>query len=135
MNFNVECVWCKTKSDFDKLQRSFNYDLAISYADIYNKLLKSDPYNQEPSDVIISLYIHKLIKKNIELKQEANQENLSIGYLFTYLDVKAVDRLNNFMSNLLENKFQLNLNIINRSDIPSREVLSKFNNVRFINND
>ena len=55
MNFKIEGVWCKTRTEFDKLYRSNGNDLAISYSDIFNRLMKSDPYNEEPSDVIITL--------------------------------------------------------------------------------
>lgn len=135
MDFRIECVWCKTKTEFDKLHRSSNCDLAVSYSDIHNRLMKSDPYNEEPSDVIISLYIRKLIKRSLDLKTGSEDNNFTIAYLFTSLDQNSVDGLYNFMSDLLEEDFQMNLTVINRSDFPKQGVLSKFNNVRFIDND
>jgi hypothetical protein len=135
MDFRIECVWCKTKTEFDKLYRSYECDLAVSYSDIHSRLMKSDPYNEEPSDVIISLYIRKLIKRSLDLKADSEDNNFTIAYLFTSLDQKSVDGLYNFMSDLLEQDFQMNLTVINRSDFPKQGVLSKFNNVRFIDND
>lgn len=135
MDFTIECVWCKTKTEFDKLYRSSNCDLAVSYSDINNRLMKSDPYNEEPSDVIISLYIRKLIKRSLESKINSEETSFTIAYLFTTLDQKSVQGLYNFMSDLLEEDFQMNLTVINRSDFPKHGVLSKFNNVRFIDND
>lgn len=135
MDFRIECVWCKTKAEFNKLYRSSNYNLAVSYSDIHNRLLKSDLYNEEPSDIIISLYIRKLIKRSLALKKGSEDNNFTIAYLFTSLDQNSVDGLYNFMSDLLEEDFQMNLTVINRSDFPKHGVLSKFNNVRFINND
>lgn len=135
MDFTIECVWCKTKTEFDKLYRSSNCDLAVSYSDINNRLMKSDPYNEEPSDVIISLYIRKLIKRSLESKINSEETSFTIAYLFTTLDQNSVQGLYNFMSDLLEEDFQMNLTVINRSDFPKQGVLSKFNNVRFIDND
>lgn len=135
MDFTIECVWCKTKTEFDKLYRSNNHDLAVSYSDINNRLMKSDPYNEEPSDVIISLYIRKLIKRSLASKINAEGTSFSIAYLFTTLDQNSVDSLYNFMSDLLDEDFNMNLTVINRSDFPKQGVLSKFNNVKFIDND
>lgn len=135
MNFNIECVWCKTKTEFDKLHRSFKCDLVVSYSDIHSRLMKSDPYNKEPSDIIITLYIRKLIKRSLDLKKGSVNSNFTIAYLLTSLDQKSVDGLYNFMSNLLEEDLHMNLTVINRSDFPKHGVLSKFNNVRFVDND
>lgn len=135
MTFKIEGVWCKTKTEFDKLYRLNNYDLAVSYSDIYNRLMKSDPYNEEPSDVIISLYIRKMVKKAVELKLTEDAAEFSIAYLFNTLDANSVSGLKEFMSEFIESDFELNLTIINRSDFPKHGVLSKFNNVKFIDND
>ena len=39
------------------------------------------------------------------------------------------------MSGLFDSEIELNLTVINRSDYPKQGVLSKFNNVKFIDND
>lgn len=135
MTFKVEGVWCKTKTDFEKLYRSNGYDLAVSYSDIHSRLMKSDPYNEEPSDVIISLYIRKMVKKAINCKLESEGDELSIVYMFNTLDQDSVVGLSSFMSELFDSEFELNLVVINREDYPTQGVLSKFNNVRFIEND
>jgi len=135
MNFKVEGIWCRTKTDFEKLYRSNGYDLAVSYSDIHSRLMKSDPYNKEPSDLIISLYIRKMVKRAINHKLESDGDGLRIIYMFNTLDQDSVTGLINFMSELFNSKFELNLIIINRDDYPKKGVLSKFNNVRFIEND
>ena len=65
MNLKVEGVWCKTRTEFDKLSKTGDYDLSVSYYDIFNRLIKSDPNNTEPSDIIISIYIRKTIQKTL----------------------------------------------------------------------
>jgi len=83
MTLQIEGVWCKTRTEFEKLAKSGDYDLTISYFDIVNRLVKSDPYSEEPSDVIVSLYIRKLIKKlitdNVEKENEKKKKKASLG--------------------------------------------------------
>jgi hypothetical protein len=135
MNFKIEGVWCKTRTEFDKLYRSNGHDLAISYSDIYNRLMKSDPYNEEPSDVIITLYIRKMIMRALQNKIENEADDFSIAYMFNNLDQDSVAGVHDFMSELFESEVELNLTVINRSDYPKQGVLSKFDNVKFIDND
>ena len=90
MTLQIEGVWCKTRTEFEKLAKSGNYDLTISYFDIVNRLVKSDPYSEEPSDVIVSLYIRKLIKKLITDNVEKENENAKLLYMFKNLDGSAI---------------------------------------------
>jgi hypothetical protein len=135
MNFRIEGVWCKTRTEFDKLYRLNSYDLAVSYSDIFNRLMKSDPYNEEPSDVIITLYIRKMIMRALQNKINDEAEDFSIAYMFNNLDQDSVAGVHNFMSELFNSEIELNLTVINRSDYPKQGVLSKFDNVKFIDND
>jgi hypothetical protein len=134
MDYKINCVWCRTKSEFDALYKSSEYDLAVSYHDIYNRLVKSDPCNKEPSSIITSLYIRKLIKKSIDLKKESGCSQFTIIYLFKSLNSSSVDGFYKFISDVLGTDFSMNLIVINRSDFPKKGVLSKFDNVRFVEN-
>ena len=133
MTLQIEGVWCKTRTEFEKLAKSGNYDLTISYFDIVNRLVKSDPYSEEPSDVIVSLYIRKLIKKLIN--DNVGNENATLLYMFKNLDGSAILNFKDFISDLTGEPFDIDLIIINRCDYPKRGVLSKFDNVRFIDHD
>lgn len=135
MTLQIEGVWCKTRTEFEKLAKSGDYDLTISYFDIVNRLVKSDPYSEEPSDVIVSLYIRKLIKKLITDNTEKENENAKLLYMFKNLDGAAVINFKDFISDLTGEPFDIDLVIINRCDYPKRGVLSKFDNVRFIDHD
>ena len=135
MKLHVEGVWCKTRTEFEKLAKSGEYDLTVSYFDIFNRLVKSDPYSKEPSDVIISLYIRKLIQKLINDANEREKENAKILYMFKNLDSNAVIAFKDFVNDLTEIPCNLDLVIVNRCDYPKKGVLSKFNNVRFIDHD
>ena len=78
MTLQIEGVWCKTRTEFERLAKSGEYDLTISYFDIVNRLIKSDPYSEEPSDIIVSLYIRKLIQKlvNDRIEKEVDGAKL-----------------------------------------------------------
>ena len=106
MTLKIDGVWCKTKTEFEKLAKSRDYDLAVSYFDIFNRLIKSDPYGSEPSPIIVALYIRSVL-----------------GF-------------KDFIEDLVQDRdISLDLTIINRCDYPKRGVLSRFDNVKFIDND
>lgn len=135
MTLKIEGVWCKTRTEFEKLAKSGDYDLTISYFDIVNRLVKSDPYSEEPSDVIVSLYIRKLIQKLITDKVEGEDAEAKLLYMFKNLDSNAVLNFKHFIADLTGEPYDMDLIIINRCDYPKRGVLSKFDNVRFIDHD
>jgi len=135
MTLKIEGVWCKTRTEFEKLAKSGDYDLTISYFDIVNRLVKSDPYSEEPSDVIVSLYIRKLIQKLITDKVEGESAEAKLLYMFKNLDSNAVLNFKHFIADLTGEPYDMDLIIINRCDYPKRGVLSKFDNVRFIDHD
>lgn len=135
MKLHVEGVWCKTRTEFERLAKSGDYDLIVSYFDIFNRLIKSDPYSKEPSDIIVSLYIRKLIQRLIDDAIESEKDQAKILYMFKTLDGDSVLGFKEFVNDLFEDPFDLDLIIINRCDYPKRGVLSKFDNVRFIDHD
>jgi hypothetical protein len=135
MKLHVEGVWCKTRTEFERLAKSGEYDLTVSYFDIFNRLIKSDPYSKEPSDIIVSLYIRKLIQRLLSDTLEKEKEGAKILYMFKTLDTGSVSGFKDFVNDLIEDSFDLDLIIINRCDYPKKGVLSKFDNVRFIDHD
>tara|TARA_B110000285_G_C15130027_1_gene622938 strand:+ start:1610 stop:2032 length:423 start_codon:yes stop_codon:yes gene_type:complete len=140
MNLKIEGVWCKTRTEFDKLSKAGDYDLSLSYYDIFNRLIKSDPNNTEPSNIIISIYIRKSIQKILDLKaleqsDIKDQSDLKIIYMFKSLSPETVNGFRDFVNGMLDNDCELDLLVVNQCDFPKSGVLSKFDNVRFIDND
>jgi hypothetical protein len=137
MTLQIEGVWCKTRTEFERLAKSGDYDLTISYFDIVNRLVKSDPFSEEPSDIIVSLYIRKLIQKLVDDRLEAGEKSAKLLYMFKNLNSEAVLNFKDFITDLTpdEAPYNMDLIIINRCDYPKRGVLSKFDNVRFIDHD
>ena len=66
---------------------------------------------------------------------ENEKEQAKILYMFKTLDSGSVLGFKEFVNDLIEEPFDLDLIIINRCDYPKRGVLSKFDNVRFIDHD
>jgi hypothetical protein len=130
MNLKIDGIWCKTKTEFNRYVKAEDYDVIVSYSDIYSRLLKSDPYGNEPSDIIVTLHIEKMFRCLLEREQESHRA----AYLFKSLDQETVDNFRDFIS-LMSEEYQLDLTIINRCDYPKKGVLSKFDNVKFIDND
>ena len=133
MNLKIEGVWCKTRTEFDKLSKTGDYDLSLSYYDIFNRLIKSDPDNTEPSNIIISIYIMKTIQKVLD--DNEGKDELKILYMFKSLSADTVNGFRYFVNELIEDECELDLLVINRCDFPKTGVLSKFDNVRFVDND
>ena len=136
MNLKIEGVWCKTRTEFDKLSKAGDYDLSLSYYDIFNRLIKSDPNNVEPSNIIISIYIRKSIQKVLwDLTEKEERDDVKILYMFKSLSADTVNGFRDFINSMVEEDCELDLLVVNRCDFPKTGVLSKFDNVRFIDND
>lgn len=133
MNLKIEGVWCKTRTEFDKLSKAGDYDLSVSYYDIFNRLVKSDPNSAEPSNIIISIYIRNSIEKVLEDLDD--KEDVKILYMFKTLNTETVNNFRDFINDMIVDPCELDLLVINRCDYPKSGVLSKFDNVRFIDND
>lgn len=143
MNLKVQCVWCKTKTDFNRFARntkkSEDYDKSknqiISYNEIGERLSKNDPYGNQPSDTLIGLHIQKTIKtlinKNKSIEEE---ESAKVTYLLKNLNQDNISNFKNFLSSVSEG-IEFDLVVINRSEDVDPVVLSKFDNVKFIEDD
>ena len=146
MKLKVECIWCKTKTEFNKLAREIkkkeDYDKTknqiISYNDVSERLSKSDPYGAVPSDTIIALQIQKMIKtlieKNKNLESYQEEDTANITYLLKNLDKDNVLNFKQFLNDISGGS-EFDLVVTNRDDNLDPGVLSKFDNVKFLDND
>ena len=147
MNLKVECIWCKTKTDFNRFARetkkSDDYDKfknqIISYNEIGDRLSKSDPYGNTPSETLVALHIQKLIRnlvnKNRRVEEEKEEDQTAkVTYLLKNLNQENVLNFKNFI-NVIADGVEFDLVVINREDKLDPKVLSKFDNVRIVDND
>lgn len=147
MNLKVECIWCKTKTDFNRFARetkkSEDYDKfknqIISYNEIGDRLSKSDPYGNTPSETLVALHIQKLIKnlvnKNRRVEEEVEEDQTAkVTYLLKNLNQENVLNFKSFINEIADG-VEFELVVINREDKLDPKVLSKFDNVRIVDND
>lgn len=147
MNLKVECIWCKTKTDFNRFARetkkSDDYDKfknqIISYNEIGDRLSKSDPYGNTPSETLVALHIQKLIRnlvnKNRRVEEEVEEDQTAkVTYLLKNLNQENVLNFKNFINEIADG-VEFDLVVINREDKLDPKVLSKFDNVRIVDND
>ena len=147
MNLKVECIWCKTKTDFNRFARetkkSEEYDKfknqIISYNEIGDRLSKSDPYGNTPSEALVALHIQKLIRnlvnKNRRVEEEVEEDQTAkVTYLLKNLNQENVLNFKSFINEIADG-VEFELVVINREDKLDPKVLSKFDNVRIVDND
>lgn len=128
----IECVWCSSKREFNKFVRDVDRKSTkiVDHVSIKNKLMKADPYTEEPSDSVVGLTIMSDI--NRFFKQQSHGRLI---YLFKNLDSETVSNFISFISQKSEQEINVSLVIIDRDDYPQTGVLSQFESVKFIKND
>lgn len=146
MKLKVDCIWCKNKTQFNKLAKEIrkqeDFDKTktqiISYNEVCDRLSKSDPFGHAPSDTLISLQIQKMIRNLIEKNKRSEnyqeEDTASITYLLKNLDKDNVLNFKNFLSDI-SGGLEFDLVVISREDNLDPSVLSKFDNVKFLDND
>lgn len=135
MNINIECIWCNSKTEFNRFVRLYgDSSYVINYIEVTNKLTKADPFGNKPSDNMVGLHIHGQIKMYSSKLEKFEKHPRTIIYLLKRLNKETTDALKRTVTNLLsdEHDISMNLTVINRDDYPKRGVLSKFDSVKFL---
>ena len=132
-NLNIECVWYNSKRDFNKFVRSIEDPQLsiIDYSIIKNKLIKADPYNEEPIDSIIGLNIIQSLKNAVNPEKKPIT---TVVYSFKNLNIDTVSNTKDLINSITEREISFVLNVLNMDAIPSKEILSKFDFVKFVDN-
>jgi len=132
INQTIECVWCSSKREFNKFVRDVDRKSTkiVDHVSIKNKLMKSDPYSEDPSDSVVGLSIISDINRFFTQKNHTK-----LIYLFKNLDTNTVSNFISFISDISDHHVEISLVIIDREDYPQSGVLSQFENVKFIKND
>ena len=132
-NLNIECVLYKSKRDFNKFVRSIEDPQLsiIDYSIIKNKLIKADPYNEEPIDSIIGLNIIQSLKNAVNPEKKPIT---TVVYSFKNLNIDTVSNTKDLINSITEREISFVLNVLNMDQIPSKAILSKFDFVKFVDN-
>lgn len=130
----IECVWYRSKRDFNKFVKSIEDPNAviIDYLSIKNKLIKADPYREEPNDSIVALHIINQIKNIFDEEKETPQ---TLVYSFRNLSSDIVSNFKDLIDSNTEEPYTFALNVLKMKKTPSRVILNKFDCIKFIDND
>jgi hypothetical protein len=134
MSLNIDYICCNSKSDFVWYTKSFKYDVVVNYNDIVVNLVKSDIMNVTPSVSIVNLYIRKKILKIME--DSLLQESSKFAYFIKDLEEDSIDGIFSLVLELAKStnvKYTNNLIIINHDGVLDKNILAKFNSIKFIN--
>ena len=95
--------------------------------------MKADPNGEEPHSSIVGLNIINTINK--AFNEESGDIPEIIVYTFKNLDAQTVLNFRNLIESNTSREYSLSLNILNMPKSPKKEVLSKFDCIKFIEND
>jgi hypothetical protein len=133
-NLIIECVWCPSRREFNRFIRNVEKDMVkvIDHVSIKNKLIKSDPYGQDPSNSIIGLTIVNEITRCLRL--ETTNVNRVI-YLFKNLDLEIVNNFKEMVELNSEREYTISLTLINTKEAVDTRIASLFDSINTIKND
>ncbi len=133
-NLNIECVWYQSKRDFNKFVRAIEDPqlTVIDFSIIKNKLIKADPYSNEPSDSVIGLNIMNSFKTAMNSEKKKTS---TIVYTFRDLDATVISNFKEMVSSYTDREIKFVLNSLNMDRVPSKNILNQFDFVKFIDND
>ena len=133
-NLSIECVWCPSRREFNRFIRNTEKDMVkiIDHVSIKNKLIKSDPYGQDPSNSIIGLTIVNEITRC--LRSDTMNVNRVI-YLFKTLDFEIVTNFKELVYSNSEREYSISLTLINTREKIEERISVLFDSVNTIKND
>lgn len=132
-NITIECIWYNSKRNFNKFVRGLESEhvTVIDYTLIKNKLIKADPYENIPHDSIIGLNIINMLKTCFSGKKKTE----IIVYSFLNMDLQTVTNFKDLINTHTDGNHTMVLNILNMDQVPNKNILNKFDCVKFIDND
>jgi hypothetical protein len=133
-NIVVECIWHQSRRDINRFIRSIE-DPCLSVVDhsiITNKLIKADPHGIVPTPSIIGLNIISSIRSAVNLEKKTIT---TIVYPFKNLNEDTVINFMELVKSKTDRNLTFVLNVLNMPNTPSKNVLNKFDSVKFIDND
>ena len=132
-NLKIECIWYNSKRNFNKFIRGLESEniAIIDYTLIKNKLIKADPYENVPHDSIIGLNIINMLKSCFSGKKEID----TIVYSFLNMNLETVTNFKDLINTHTNGNHIMVLNVLNMDQVPDKNILNKFDFVKFIDND
>lgn len=127
----IECVWCPSKREFNKYTREIDRDMVkiIDYASIKSKLIKSDPYGEEPSDSVVGLSIINEITRYLMVSNEAIYR---VIYLFKNLEQDVAENFIALVNSRREREVTIILTVIHNNVKVDKDIEDLFHTVNII---
>jgi len=127
----IEYVWCPSRKEFNKLIRKIDKDSTkvIDYVAIKNKLMKSDPYGESPSDSVIGLNIINGITRAL---LPSNDGITRVIYLLKNLEIDPVSNFKNLIDSKTNRDISMILTVIHNKVTPPTELNNVFDSVNII---
>jgi hypothetical protein len=133
-SIKIECMLYQSKRDFNRFVRSIEdpHLAIIDYSIIKNKLIKADPYHNEPNDYVTGLSIMSSFKNKINSEKK---KVTTIVYSFRDLSCDNVSNFKEMVLNQTDRDIIFCLNVLCMGFEPVDEILNQFDSVNFVNND
>lgn len=130
-NLIIECVWCPSRREFNKFIKDIDKlsTKVIDHASIKNKLIKADPYGQEPCDSVVGLTIISEITRQLHI------DNIGVDrviYLFKNLEFEVVTNFKNLIDSQSSRENIIILTIIHNNVQVDKRIVELFNTVNII---
>lgn len=130
-DLTIECVWCPSRREFNRFIKDIDKlsTRVIDNVSIKNKLIKADPYGQEPSDSIIGLTIINEITRQL---RHDNIEVTRVIYFFKNLEFEIANNFKNLIDSQSEREHTIILTIIHSNVKIEQNLLDLFSSVNII---
>lgn len=130
-NLTIECVWCPSRREFNKFIKEIDKvsTKIIDYAFIKGKLIKADPYGQEPSDSIVGLTIINEITRYTHISNESVSR---VIYLFKNLEYDIAINFINLIESISEKETTIILTVIHNNVKVDTQLEDLFHQVNII---
>jgi archaellum biogenesis ATPase FlaH len=130
-NLTIECVWCPSRREFNKFIKDIDRlsTKVIDHASIKNKLIKADPYGQEPCDSVVGLTIISEITRQLHI------DNIGVDrviYLFKNLEFEVVTNFKNLIDSQSDREHIIILTIIHNNVQVDGRISDLFDTVNII---
>lgn len=130
-NLTIECVWCPSRREFNKFIKDIDKlsTKVIDHASIKNKLIKADPYGQEPCDSVVGLSIISEITRQLHI------DNIAVNrviYLFKNLEFEVATNFKNLIDSQTGREHIIVLTIIHNNVQVDKRIIDLFNTVNII---
>lgn len=127
----IECVWCPSRREFNRFIKDIDKlsTRVIDNVSIKNKLIKADPYGQEPSDSIIGLTIINEITRQL---RHDNIEVTRVIYFFKNIEFEIANNFKNLIDSQSEREHTIILTIIHSNIKIEQRLLDLFSKVNII---